>query len=147
MMITEITPGTKEVEPVQRFEIFTGSGRRRDWGDEEKALIVAESYLPDISVCAVARRHGLSPSQLFCWRRLARERDQVGSGVAPLFMPAIVEAPQDAVRKTTRSPRPTKAASFPAAIEVDIGGARMRIASGANAQMIAAVVRALKASL
>ena len=33
-------------EPVQRFEVFTGSGRRRRWPDEVKALIVAESCRP-----------------------------------------------------------------------------------------------------
>ncbi|WP_245412373.1 transposase [Notoacmeibacter ruber] len=48
--------GTK---PVRRFEVFTGAGRRRDWSDEEKVAIVAESYSGLESVCAVARRHGL----------------------------------------------------------------------------------------
>jgi len=49
----------------QRFEIFTGAGRRRDWPDEVKASIVAESFSRRETVCAVARRHALSPSQLF----------------------------------------------------------------------------------
>ena len=49
----------------QRFEIFTGVGKRRDWPPEVKASIVAESYSGQETVCAVARRHGLCPSQLF----------------------------------------------------------------------------------
>lgn len=39
----------------------------------QKLQMVEESELPDMSVSAVARKHGISPSQLFTWRRLARE--------------------------------------------------------------------------
>jgi transposase len=59
-------------ELVRRMEVFTGAGRRRSWSPAEKAAIVAESYGADETVCAVARRHGLTPQQLFTWRRLAR---------------------------------------------------------------------------
>lgn len=58
----------------QRFEIFTGVGKRRDWPPEVKASIVAESYSGQETVCAVARRHGLCPSQLFTWRRELRKQ-------------------------------------------------------------------------
>ena len=70
MTISELTLKTRDEEPVRRFEVFTRAGRRRDWSDEEKAQIVSESYSTDVTVCAVARRHGLSPQQLFTWRRL-----------------------------------------------------------------------------
>jgi len=43
---------------VQRFEVFTGRGKRRDWPPELKASIVAESFSGQETVCAVARRHG-----------------------------------------------------------------------------------------
>ncbi|MBC7286415.1 MAG: transposase [Hoeflea sp.] len=59
---------------VQRFEVFTGAGRRRDWPPEVKLSIVAESYSGVETVSAVARRHGLCPSQLFTWRRELREQ-------------------------------------------------------------------------
>ncbi|WP_453967324.1 transposase [Bradyrhizobium elkanii] len=52
-------------EPVRRLEVFTGAGRRRKWSDEDKARIVAEIVASGDSVCSVARRHGLSPQQLF----------------------------------------------------------------------------------
>jgi len=32
-------------EPVRRIEVFTGAGRRRSWSPEEKAAIIAESYV------------------------------------------------------------------------------------------------------
>ena len=35
--------------------------------------MVEESERPGMSVSYVARRHGVSPSQLFTWRKLARE--------------------------------------------------------------------------
>ena len=62
-------------EPVRRIEVFTGAGRRREWSDEARASILAESFSGSESVCAVARRHGLAPSQLFGWRRELRKED------------------------------------------------------------------------
>jgi transposase len=58
---------------VRRIELITGTGRRRQWSDEDKARVVVESLEPGANVSEVARRHGLSPQQLFGWRRQARE--------------------------------------------------------------------------
>ena len=55
------------------IEIITSVQRRRRWSSREKLAIVEESELPEMSVSAVARTHGVSPSLLFTWRRLARE--------------------------------------------------------------------------
>lgn len=90
MTISELTLKTRDEEPVRRFEVFTGTGRRRDWSDEEKAQIVAESYSTDVTVCAVARRHGLSPQQLFTWRRLLRKREHNPVQAATMSVPAKV---------------------------------------------------------
>ncbi|MDV3480901.1 MULTISPECIES: transposase [Sphingomonadales] len=59
-MITSDDPVSKGA---QRFEVFTGAGKRRDWPPEVKASIVAECYVGE-GVSAVARRHGLDPSQV-----------------------------------------------------------------------------------
>jgi transposase len=140
MTITGFTHSTSVDVPVQRFEVFTGAGRRRDWSDEEKDSILAESYSGEMSVSAVARRHGLSPGQLFTWRRQVRK--QAEPAVPPLFVPAVVDrAGEPRRRKTT-----TKQAPSIAAIELEVGGAIVRIASGADAATIAAVIQALKAS-
>ena len=61
-------------EPVRRLEVFTGAGRRSAWTAEQKGRILAESYESGEKVSAVARRHGLTPQQLFGWRREARRR-------------------------------------------------------------------------
>jgi transposase len=82
---------SNELEPVRRFEVFAGTGRRRDWSAAEKAQIVAESYETCGSVSEVARRHALSPQQLFAWRRAARQPDAVTAS-PPLFVPAMMAA-------------------------------------------------------
>ena len=64
MFIAEHKHVSKADAPVRRVEIFTGSGRRRSLTAEEKASIVAESFEDGVVTCHVARRHGLTPSQL-----------------------------------------------------------------------------------
>src|SRR3954470_2802470 len=66
--MTEPTP----MSSVSRLEVIT-TGARRRWLLDEKRRIVAESYRAPRIVSATARRHGLTPSQLFTWRRLASE--------------------------------------------------------------------------
>ena len=93
-----------DTKPV-RFEVFTGAGRRREWGDETRARILAESYAGLESVSAVAGRHGLCLSQLFTWRREARKAMEAA---APVFVPAVVEptpvtaVPERSVRRRAR---------------------------------------------
>ncbi|MBZ9740682.1 transposase [Mesorhizobium sp. CO1-1-4] len=71
MTTSELTLKSSDPESARRFEVFTGSGRRREWLPEEKARIVAERYDAGETVSAVARRYALSPQQLFacCGRR------------------------------------------------------------------------------
>lgn len=51
-------------------EIIHSSAKRKRWTPYEKQQIVNETYHPGVSVSFIARRHGLSPSQLFQWRKL-----------------------------------------------------------------------------
>src|SRR3982751_6703829 len=88
MSISELMPMP---ERVRRLEVFTGVGRRRTWPADEKAAIVAESYAPGRTVCGVARRYGLTPAQLFTWRRLARRSRLPVKEPPVLFVPAVVE--------------------------------------------------------
>jgi transposase len=45
--------------------------RRRRFAAAEKQRMVQESYEPGMTVSLVARRHQVSPSLLFRWRKLA----------------------------------------------------------------------------
>ncbi|WP_091952074.1 transposase [Methylorubrum salsuginis] len=95
----------------------------------------------------VARRHGLSPRQVFTWRREARQ----ASAALPTFVPALI-APEPVVaepartkpahRCAKRSPSRRRAAG----IEVEAGGVTVRIGDGASPATIAAVIGALKGS-
>jgi transposase len=44
-------------------------GERRHWSEEFKAQAVAAAMATDVNVSALARRLGISPPQLFGWRR------------------------------------------------------------------------------
>lgn len=135
--------------PAQRFEVFTGAGQRRDWRPL-KAAIVAESYSGLESVSAVAKRHGLRPSQLFTWRReLRKALDARGMSPtevldgAPSFVPAVLEPMAASVPSPIERRRRRSRTS---AIELEIDGVAVKIASGADKRTIAAVIEALKAS-
>ena len=135
-------------EPVRRLEVFTGAGRRRSWSGEDKARIVAEIVASGDSVCAVARRHGLSPQQLFGWRRQLREAAARHCEAEELqFVPAVVDmvAQTPAVRGRRKAPR-CKSAPDTGTIEVEINGVTIRAGRGADASTIAAIVQVLKAS-
>ncbi len=62
---------------------------RRRWGDAEKQAIVAEAARPGTNISAVARRHGIKPSLLFRWRRMAQEAAETQSA-GPVFLPVAV---------------------------------------------------------
>ena len=131
-------------EPVRRIEVFTGAGRRRSWSAAEKTAIVTESYGAGETVCAVARRHGLTPQQLFTWRRLAR---QSALALPPMFVPAMVEPPAPEPPIRTASPRRTgRRRSRSDGIDLEIAGVEVRVGADAKPRTIEAVIRALKAT-
>ena len=146
MTISELTlKSSAEIdEPVRRFEVFTGAGRRRDGSAEDKARIVSESFEPGARVSAVARRHALSPQQLFTWRRELRK----AADAVPAFVPAVV-VPEPAVapERTMQSSRPKRRTRQrrAAAIEIDVASVKVTIENGASPATIAAVLGALKA--
>ena len=74
---------------VSRLELIA-TGSRRRWTLDEKRRIVAESYGAPRIVSATARRHGLTPSQLFTWRRLASEGRLAADADEPSYVPAVV---------------------------------------------------------
>ena len=129
-------------EPVRRIEVFTGAGRRRSWSGEEKAAIIAESYDAGETVCAIARRHGLTPQQLFAWRRLARRS---GSVLPTMFVPAVLETKQPELPAGAIPPRRARRRSKADGIELEIAGVEVRVGADAKPRAIEAVIRALKA--
>jgi transposase len=131
-------------EPVRRLEVFTGCGRRRSWTAAQKARIVAESYASGDDVSSVARRHGLTPQQLFGWRRDAQrcvaERSGDSAG-GMTFASVLVEAGTRAKVGPTPS-----CATTAGMIEIALGVATVRVGPGADVATLTKVLRAVKAA-
>jgi transposase len=117
---------------------------RRRWSEAEKQVIVAESARPDANISAVARRHGIKPSLLFRWRRMARNApvpmpEAAFIPVALALPPARAEpAVPDAVRSTADAPPPSSSEAIPhhadSRIEIQLGNGRLvRVSAGVDA--------------
>jgi transposase len=82
---------------VCRLEVVN-TGRRRRWSFEEKLRIVEESFRGHRQASATARRHDISLSLLFRWRRAFREGRLGMAADEPGLVPAVItpdEEPDD----------------------------------------------------
>jgi transposase len=132
-----------EMTTVRRLEVITGAGRRRQFSEDFKARVIEETLVPGAVVSEVARRHGLTPQQVFTWRRRARQAaPQCAEREAPSFVPAVVET---ALPGKTQRQRTHLVDRSCGSIEVEIEGVTVRIGHGADTETIGAVLRALKA--
>jgi len=120
--------------------VFTGTGRRRRWPPEKKALIVAETYEPGETVSAVARRHGLTPQQLFTWRREAQRAR--GGESRMTFAPVVLERS----RSCAAVPIAPSHSESSSAIEIVIGAATVRVPPGTELATLQLVLRAVTAA-
>jgi transposase len=140
---------TLEFKPdsVRRLEVITGTGRRRRFSEDDKARIIEETLAPGAVISDIARRHGLTPQQLFTWRREARRRQvTTAAETAPTFVPAVIAEPsrKDAGNATKREAR-RRGRKSNGIIEVEIDGVTVRVGGGADVKTVAAIIRALKA--
>ena len=114
----------------RRVEVLTGTPRRRRWSDEEKAAIVAESQAPGAQASEIALRYGLHRNQLYDWRRefglVANAMAEAGAP-GPDFIPVVADDGSGA------------------AIEIEIGGAIVRVRTGVELGLLGKVLRVLKA--
>jgi transposase len=118
-------------------------GRRR-WSVDDRARILEETLVPGAVVSEVARRHGLTPQQVFTWRRAARKSGEM----LPAFVPAVVTPgpvvlaePPAVLPRAKRRPRQRRTA----AIEIAVAGVKVTIENGASPTTIAAVLGVLTA--
>jgi transposase len=74
-----------------RVEIFSGRERRRFWSDAQKLSILGEIVSSGLGVAAVARRHDVSPQQVYGWRRHFRRK--ASADPTPALVPvSLVDA-------------------------------------------------------
>ena len=151
------------VSNVRRIELITGTGRRRQWSDDDKARIIVASSAPGANVSEVARRNGLSPQQLFAWRREARALFRGGSDAAvtataeiddeaPAFVPVVMahrDLPRSAIQEPAPSSPPPGSPPSPAhsaTIEITLGDAVVRVSGPVETSTLIAVLRAVRRS-
>ena len=137
-----------------KAEILVGPERRRRWSAEEKAGIVAEATVADARVADIARRHGVSRSLIYRWRREARrELSSDGIGAAlPELVPVVVSsassepASPEAARETRRLHR-NGAVKSDGAIEIVLPGeVRMTVRGRVEERTLRAVLGALRSA-
>ena len=128
-------------EDLRRVEVITGVGRRRNWPDDFKAMVVAESLEPGVVISAVARRHGLTPQQLFGWRNQMRStlpsvRAESASFASVVVATAAPEPPG----------KPESCGDDRGLIEIVVKGTVIRVRVAVTAETLTAILRAVKAS-
>ena len=134
-------------------DILGPSDRRRIWGAQEKAALLAEVDAEGGKVRLVARRRGVSESLLYNWRS-ARKAAAVAAG-APAdvqFVPIGVlggKAPRGpallAPPEPTPTPEPPAAEGKGGSIEITLpNGARVSVDAFVNEKALSRVLRAMR---
>ncbi len=121
------------------MEIILGQARRH-WSEDEKRSLVAETFVEGQTVNAVARRHNISRSMLFGWRKQYREalKCAAHSTRAIGFTPVTIAGAEQSVPPPAALPVPTPL------IELEFAsGARLRISGSADPDLVAAVMKVL----
>jgi len=126
----------------RRIELITGTSRRRRWSDEEKAALIAESFLEGVNVSALARRVGVNCGLLHTWRREAR---RTSVNPEPAFVPVLVEAANSGseVPLTASAPKIDVSATDAApsgTIEIESGDLRIRVQGSVDMSALQAVL-------
>ncbi len=125
----------KDSFDVQRLEVVN-TGRRRRWTLAEKLRIVEESFQGHRQVSATARRHDISPSLLFSWRKSLRE-DRRHDNAMIDFAPAMIVP--------DRAPAGRDAVTV-GRMEIETaGGHRIIVGADVDARALARVVAVLEA--
>ena len=123
-------------------DVSTTAGRRQ-WPDDLKARIVAETLEPGVTVREVAGRYGVRANRISEWRRLAKDGKLVLPAVSepPGFAPLMLcdEEPSGSPPETTSTPEAPL-------IEILVGEVSIRLDGDASAARIAEIVHALGAS-
>lgn len=118
------------------MEVILGQARRR-WSEDEKRALVGETLVDGQTVNGVARRHNISRSMLFGWRKQFRKT---------LGFTAAAPTPIGLTPVAIAGPEPSEPAgplTVPR-IELEFGrGIRLRISGAVDPDLAAAVMKAM----
>ena len=110
-------------------EVINDAGRRRQWTREQKEAILRAAFAPGAVVTAVARQYDITTGLLYSWRKkLWKPLPAVG------FAQVVATADHSV---------PVQPAPCAMAIEVEIGGGKIRIPPSMPPALAAAVIGAL----
>lgn len=118
----------------RRVEVITGVGRRRSWPEATKAQILAETLQEGAVIAAIARKHNVSASQIYEWRKQARS-----SALREGHLAEVVVQDQERSEPSKNVP----AVLPPPMIEIAFDGALVRITSGSAPETVEAVLRGM----
>ena len=125
-------------------EVLSGPERRRRWSSEQKAALVSETAQPGASVAEIARRHGISRSLLYSWRREALVRNGVAAGL-PALVPVVIAG--EAAEPATAEGRRKRAARAAGMIEIALPGAvRVRVCGRIEERTLRTVLAVLRSA-
>ena len=134
------------------LEIISGVERRRRWSVADKLRIVAEADEPGSKIAEVARRHEISRSILWAWRKQARAGELTASD--PLGFLAVVVDTSIAVDAPITASNAPPAASVPAdtpsppdqlAITITLAnGTRLEISAALSLTALSCIIGALR---
>jgi len=134
----------------KRLEVISLVERRRKWPAEAKARIMEDALVPGATVTGVADRHGVHPSQVYAWLRLARTGRLPGVSVAAPSQTAFVPV---RIAEAAVPPAPAKpVAASPARrrtsmIEIALGNGRsIKADEGIDPAVLARIADALDRS-
>ena len=135
-------------EPLDRVEVLAGPTGRRRWPVEVKGRLVAESFLPGVSVREVAERNGLAANRLSTWRGLARRGELAIADLAGLDLEGADPGGVDFTPVVLEDIIPTVGPAEPARslIEVETGGVTLRLDANTDVARLAELVSALRSA-
>ena len=107
---------------------------------EEKRKIVLESLLPDTSIAAVARIHGINANLLHSWRWLYRRGELGKTEDDPKFLPIKVSSKTQSVSKLSD----TRQEDQKAYLEIILGEVRVLVHGAVSPEVLRNVLKALK---
>ena len=124
-----------------RVEVLGGVERRRRWSRDDKMRIIEETLAPGAVVTEIARRHGISTSLVFTWRRRARLASVVSAG--PKLVPVqLTPAAAESVSSTEAAAIPPRRRR--GLIEIELGGStRVSVDENVNADALGRVLDVL----
>ncbi|MCK1339208.1 transposase [Bradyrhizobium sp. 38] len=122
-----------------RIEVYAGAGRKQ-WPDDLKAQIVADSLEPGAIVTNVARRHGCRPQQVHDWRRRAR----LGQLVLPASADTLSFVPVASESALPAAAEPSGLPEAAAIVTVEFQGARVEVRGAPGLAALSDVFLALR---